>query len=59
NGKSVVFEIQEGVARERAVTAGMEWQGQIEIRQGLSGSETLVASPPETLKDGDAVRVKG
>lgn len=59
NGKSVVFEIDQGIARERAVTAGMEWQGQIEIKQGLSGSETLVANPPETLKDGDAVKVKG
>lgn len=59
DGKSVVFEIENNKVRQRPVTAGMEWQGQIEIKQGLSGSETLVASPPETLKDGDAVKVKG
>ena len=59
NGKSVVFEIEESRVHERAVTAGIEWQGQIEIKQGLSGSETLVANPPETLHDGDAVKVKG
>jgi HlyD family secretion protein len=59
NGKSVVFEIEGNRVRERAVTAGIEWQGQIEIKQGLSGSETLVANPPERLQDGDAVKVKG
>jgi RND family efflux transporter MFP subunit len=59
NGKSVVFEIEGDRVHERAVTAGIEWQDQIEIKQGLSGSETLVANPPETLHDGDAVKVKG
>jgi hypothetical protein len=29
------------------------------VRDGLSGSETLVARPPEGLKDGDSVRIKG
>jgi RND family efflux transporter MFP subunit len=59
NGKQVVFEIEENRVRERPVVAGVEWQGQIEIKQGLSGSETLVVNPPETLRDGDAVKVKG
>jgi HlyD family secretion protein len=59
DGKSVVFEIEDNKVRQRPVTAGVEWQGQIEIKQGLSGSETLVANPPEALKDGDAVKVKG
>jgi len=59
NGKTLVLEIEDNRVRERAVTAGMEWQGQIEIKQGLSGSETLVANPPETLHDGDPVKVKG
>jgi len=29
------------------------------VKEGLGGAETLVSNPPETLKDGDAVRVKG
>jgi hypothetical protein len=29
------------------------------IRTGLSGGESVISRPPETLKDGDAVRVKG
>ena len=30
------------------------------VRSGISrGTETLVARPPDSLKDGDAVRIKG
>jgi hypothetical protein len=29
------------------------------VKEGLRGTETLVVRPPETLKDGDAVRTKG
>jgi HlyD family secretion protein len=59
DGRSVVFEIREGKARSRAVVVGPERSGQVVVREGLSGGETLVSNPPETLKDGDAVRVKG
>jgi hypothetical protein len=30
----------------------------VEVRSGLGGYETLVVRPPDSLKDGDAVRVK-
>jgi RND family efflux transporter MFP subunit len=56
--RTVVYEVQGRVVRERAVLAGPERQGQVEVRQGLAGGETLVARPPETMRDGDAVRVK-
>ena len=58
-GKSVVFEVREGRARQRAVVTGGERQGRVVVTEGLSGSETLVARPPDGLKDGDAVRIKG
>jgi RND family efflux transporter MFP subunit len=58
-GKPTVFEVREGKAWARAVTPGVERQGQLVIREGLAGGELLVSRPPETLKDGDAVRVKG
>jgi HlyD family secretion protein len=57
-GKTVVYEVRDGAARERTVVAGPERQGRVEVRQGLAGGEILVARPPEGLKDGDAVRVK-
>ncbi len=59
DGRSFVFEVLEGKARERAVVTGGARQGQVLVRQGLSGSETLVARPPATLRDGDSVRVRG
>jgi RND family efflux transporter MFP subunit len=59
DGKSVVFEVLEGKVRQRVVETGMERAGQLVVRQGLAGGETLVARPPESLKDGDRVRVKG
>jgi HlyD family secretion protein len=58
DGKAVVFEVVDGRARLRTVVATGERQGRVEVRSGLLGTETLVARPPETLKDGDAVRVK-
>ena len=59
DGRPVVFEVADGKARQRAVVTGPARQGQVVVQQGLSGTETLVARPPDTLRDGDAVRVKG
>jgi RND family efflux transporter MFP subunit len=59
DGKPVVFEVRDGKVRARPVVPGGERQGQVVVREGLAGSETIVMRPPETLKDGDAVRVKG
>ena len=57
-GRSVVFEVRDGRARARGVVTGEAREGQVLVREGLSGSETLVVRPPATLEDGDAVRVK-
>jgi HlyD family secretion protein len=58
DGKPVVFEVAAGHARQRGVVPGPERQGQVVVREGLTGMETLVVRPPETLKDGDAIRTK-
>ncbi len=59
DGRPVVFEIREGKANSRPVVVGPERSGQVIVKEGLSGGETLVQNPPDTLKDGDAVKVKG
>ncbi|HWW93640.1 MAG TPA: efflux RND transporter periplasmic adaptor subunit [Vicinamibacteria bacterium] len=59
DGKTLVFEVRQGKVRAQAVVVGLERQGQVVVREGLAGGETLVARPPEAMKDGDAVRVKG
>jgi hypothetical protein len=58
DGKSLVFLVREGKAVARAVTLGTERQDQVVIQEGLSGGETVILKPPDTLKDGDPVRVK-
>jgi HlyD family secretion protein len=58
NGKQVVFELREKVVKERPIVAGPERQGQYTIKEGLSGGEILVSRPPDSLKDGDEVKVK-
>ncbi len=59
NGKQVVFELRDGKAMQREIKPGAEWKGRSLVREGLAGGEILIAKPPEKLKDGDAVRVKG
>lgn len=57
-GSPQVFEVVEGRARARAIQTGATQQGRVVVRDGLVGSEVLVSRPPETLKDGDHVRIR-
>ncbi len=57
-GRSVVFLVREGKVQERAVVLGTRRRGQVIVKDGLAGGETLVARPPDDLEDGDVVRVK-
>ncbi|HET7747720.1 MAG TPA: efflux RND transporter periplasmic adaptor subunit [Vicinamibacteria bacterium] len=59
DGGPVVFEVVEGRARARRIATAGERQGKVIVKDGLVGTETLVARPPQTLKDGDAVKVRG
>lgn len=58
DGKPLVFLLREGKAVARPVVLGTERQDQVVIKDGLAGGETIVARPPDTLRDGDAVRAK-
>ncbi len=58
DGRSFVFEVREGHAHARSVVTGAERSGQLIVREGLAGGETLVESPTDKLKDGDRVKVK-
>lgn len=55
-GRSVVWVVVDGVARLTPVETGPERGEQIEVRNGLSGGESVVLSPPADLKDGARVR---
>jgi HlyD family secretion protein len=57
--EGVVFVVEDGKARRVAVTTGLRSaSGELEVKKGLIGGEELIVSPPEGLKDGDAVRMK-
>jgi HlyD family secretion protein len=59
DGKTVVFEVRNGRVVARAVAISAERQGQVVVKDGLSGGETIVRQAPDGLKDGDPVKVKG
>jgi HlyD family secretion protein len=58
DGNATVFQVVEMKVRALTVTTGADLHGQIIVKQGLSGGETLVTNPPQKLKDGDVVKVK-
>jgi multidrug efflux pump subunit AcrA (membrane-fusion protein) len=59
SGNPIVFEIQGGTVQEKPVTLGAERDGNVVIKNGLTGSELIVSKPPDTMKSGDRVHVKG
>jgi RND family efflux transporter MFP subunit len=58
DGKSIVFAIEDNRVRSLPITTGADLHGQVIVKQGLAGSETLVNNPPQKLKDGDSVKIK-
>ena len=56
---SLVYVLDEGHARMRAVTPGAAAGDAVEILAGLSAGEAVVLAPPPALTDGAPVRVTG
>jgi len=54
----VVFVLRNGTVQVRAVTLGTPRKGQVIVKDGLAGGETVVARPADGLEDGDTVRIK-
>jgi RND family efflux transporter MFP subunit len=59
DGKPAVFAIEDNKAHAMPITTGADLHGQVIVNQGLAGGETIVSNPPQKLKDGDVVKVKG
>jgi RND family efflux transporter MFP subunit len=59
DGRTVVFVVKgdERVER-RAISVGLENGDQVEVISGVSAGERVVVSGPQTLKDGDKVKVQ-
>ena len=58
NGRPVVFEVQGRKVHIVPVVTGNDLNGQVIVKNGLVGSETLVSNPPQKLQEGDMVKVK-
>ena len=58
DGKPTVFTVEDNKAKAMPVVTGADLHGQIIVKQGLAGGETIVNNPPQKLKDGGTVRVK-
>jgi RND family efflux transporter MFP subunit len=58
DGGPRAYEVVDGIVKVRPVVTGATRGSDVLVTQGLSGGETLVANPPEGLKDGDRVRAR-
>jgi RND family efflux transporter MFP subunit len=58
-GKSLVWVMADGVVHPQAVDVGPARGDRVEVRQGLTGGESLVLAPPAGLKDGSKVKLAG
>ena len=58
DGRSVVFVMRDDRVERRAVSIGAASGDQTEVLSGVSAGEHVVVEGPQTLKDGDKVKVK-
>jgi RND family efflux transporter MFP subunit len=56
--QSYVWIVRDGLAHQIPVLTGREFESSVEVKSGLSGGETVIVSPPDTLKDGQPVTAK-
>jgi RND family efflux transporter MFP subunit len=56
-GRAFVWVVANGAVREQAVDVGPVRGDRVEVRQGLTGGESLVLAPPLNLKTGSKVKL--
>lgn len=58
-GERHVFVVEDGVARRRGVTVGIEHGGQVQVTRGVLPGEKVVVAGHQALRDGREVKVAG
>ena len=53
-----VWTIVDGLARRAFILTGGELETGLEVKSGLEGGETIIVTPPDTLRDGQPVTAK-
>jgi RND family efflux transporter MFP subunit len=56
-GADYVFVVERDVARTRKVELGAERSGRVIVKSGLTEGERIVSDPPNSLQDGERVRL--
>jgi membrane fusion protein (multidrug efflux system) len=59
DGKILVYRVVDGRAVQTEVVLGQRLPGQVEIRKGLSASDTVVTSGHQRLREGSVIQVVG
>jgi RND family efflux transporter MFP subunit len=57
-GQRYVWIVRDGRARQAPVLTGRELESGVEVKSGLGGGETVIVSPPDSLKNGQPVTAK-
>ena len=58
DGRSIVFVIRDNRVERRAISVGPPVGDQVEVLSGVNAGERVVVEGPQTLKDGDKVKVQ-
>jgi RND family efflux transporter MFP subunit len=58
DGRSIVFVLKDERIERRAISVGPPVGDQVEVMSGVSAGERVVVDGPQTLKDGDKVKVQ-
>jgi RND family efflux transporter MFP subunit len=58
DGRSIVFVVKGDRVERRAIGIGLETGELVEVSSGVSAGERVVVEAPQTLKDGDKVKVQ-
>jgi len=57
-GRKIVFVLKQDRVERRAVSVGLEQGDQVEVLSGVTAGERVVVDGPQTLKDGDKVKIQ-
>ena len=58
DGRAIVFVVKGDRVERRAIGIGLETGDLVEVSSGVSAGERVVVEAPQTLKDGDKVKVQ-
>jgi len=56
--ESFVWIVRNGLARRVPILIGNELENGLEVKSGLDGGESIILTPPDSLKDGQPVIAK-